>query len=225
MQSFYDSLIQLESRFDVDKREPIFILRDAFRKGQQKIAQDKLLNYLKQANEVDELLKPLPTGSLIHYACIHGWTTIVSQLIDLGFDIENSDMRGDSCLSLACTWNHEELALFLLEKGANITVQNHQGNTPLHGACRRGMHKFLERVMALKQVFDVNIQNLEGESLLHACIQPKENNSKDNVFVWKLLLRHPQINTHIKDNQGRTACELAVQLDAFDYLEGLELYN
>jgi ankyrin repeat protein len=51
------------------------------------------------------------------------------------WDLQERDKDGDTILHVACGNGFEEIAIRLLESGAETNVQNYQGSTPLHIAC------------------------------------------------------------------------------------------
>ncbi|CAG8459568.1 27087_t:CDS:2 [Dentiscutata erythropus] len=79
------------------------------------------------------------------YAVTNGHTKCVEILLGAGAQIEPQIEDGHSHipLSLACKYGHEDIAMLLLEKGAQI-IPDAEGLTPLHLASREGHHKLLK---------------------------------------------------------------------------------
>ncbi|CAG8534348.1 4022_t:CDS:2, partial [Cetraspora pellucida] len=79
------------------------------------------------------------------YAVTNGHTKCVEILLEAGARIEPQGEDGHSRipLSLACEYGHENVAMLLLEKGAQI-ILDAEGLSPLHLAAREGHHKLLK---------------------------------------------------------------------------------
>jgi len=63
----------------------------------------------------------------------------------------------------ACENEYTETALYLLQKGANPKLADHEENTALHVACEKGM---VEVVVAMKHGSDLTKKNKNGETAL-----------------------------------------------------------
>lgn len=76
----------------------------------------------------------------LHWACEKGQTELVITLID----DKNADIHSiggymqNTPLNIACRDNNMELAMALLDRGANIHTRNIKKITPLHYACKNG---------------------------------------------------------------------------------------
>lgn len=68
--------------------------------------------------------------TLLHMHAYEGNKDFVSQLIDLGANINILDRSGDSPLHRACTRGNVECIKLLIEKGAKIDIKNLNGETP-----------------------------------------------------------------------------------------------
>ncbi|CAG8601874.1 21079_t:CDS:2 [Gigaspora margarita] len=79
------------------------------------------------------------------YAVTNGHTKCVEILLGAGARIEPQATDGHSHipLSLACKYGHEDIAMLLLEKRAQI-IPDSEGLSPLHLASREGHHKLLK---------------------------------------------------------------------------------
>ncbi len=77
--------------------------------------------------------RPLRPGDL-PTAAAAGALATVQRLLELGFAVDTQDDQGASALLRACGAGHREVAIFLLEAGANPVTPAHSGVTPLAAA-------------------------------------------------------------------------------------------
>ena len=126
----------------------------------------------------------------LYIASCRGYLDIVRSLIDRGADlnVRCNDWimySGDESwtpLHGAIHNDHPDIALFLLERGANPDIRSDRDQTPLYIASSRG-HADVVRSLIDRRV-DLNAASCEGRAPLHAAIQ---NNHRDIVL---LLLEH-----------------------------------
>ena len=76
--------------------------------------------------------------------CGHG------TLVKKAADIDCRDRKETTPMILACTNNWEEVAMFLLNKLADPTWQDHRGNSAISIAYELGMSAFMKRQRDLK---------------------------------------------------------------------------
>jgi ankyrin repeat protein len=121
----------------------------------------------------------------LHLACYYGQLDVAEMLLNLGAQVNASDIRGHTSLhqvtlgignynyksSGMVAWDIEEhprrvirLAQRLLESGADINAQNEEHETPLHLASRLRLHEMAR--FLLKHGADVSVKNSEGKSPL-----------------------------------------------------------
>lgn len=188
-------------------KTPEELLMIRVRKGDREAA-DQLL----QEKNLPPNFFDLPCGSLVHYACVYGWTDLVLQLLDTGIDVNTTDMRGDTCLNLACMWNHEDLALKLLDCGANPDIKNTNGTIAVHAAASRGMMKVVSKI--LDQGFShPNITNRLNQTMLH-CFLLQYLDNKEKVVAQDMILKIVDtagFDINIQDYGGNTALHYACQ--------------
>lgn len=150
----------------------------------------------------------LPQGSLAHYASRYGWIDVVFNLFDLGLGVDDVDKNGDTCLSIACQWNQEELALKLLEKGARIDVKNRNGNTAFHCACIRGVFQVIKMISHDKK-FDFSLLNAQNQTVLHCCFLNKQEISEQYEKLLPSVLDQGLAYVNVQDNLGNTPLHYA----------------
>ena len=93
------------------------------------------------------------------------------------------------------------LSSFLARKDIDYTVQNSDGQTPLHLICESGNCEDLEAVIDYKRKINPNMQDNKGFTPLHIL-------SQANQFKGVQLLCSANANPSVEDNQGRTPLTL-----------------
>ena len=122
-------------------------------------------------------------------------------------DVNTICKNGESLLLLATKNDNYITANFLLEKGADVNIPNLAGVTPLHLVARTDT-KQSERIFDLlirNKNLDVNVKDMEGYTPLMRAVE------FENLIVIKHLVRM-HANLEIKNNYGKDARELAMQL-------------
>ena len=77
-------------------------------------------------------------------------------------DIEKTDDKYNTLLTLSVKFHSFEICKFLIEKGANINTQNIYLNTPLHYAFASKLYKFID--LLISKGADENIKNIYGQT-------------------------------------------------------------
>ncbi|TWW55201.1 26S proteasome non-ATPase regulatory subunit 10 26S proteasome regulatory subunit p28 [Takifugu flavidus] len=120
----------------------------------------------------------------LHWACSAGHTNIVEFLLDLGVEVNLED----------------DIALMLLENGADPNVTDKLESTPLHRASAKGNYRLIQ--LLLKQGASTNIQDSQGNTPLHlAC-------DEERVEAAKLLVEHGA-SIYIENKEEKTPLQLA----------------
>jgi hypothetical protein len=109
---------------------------------------------------------------------------------------------GFTPLQLACFFGHEEMALWLIEQGAdvNAAAKNKQGVAPIHATTANGNLTVLEAL--LKKGAAVNARQEGGYTALH------EAANSGNLAMTRLLLEHGADAT-LTTGEGKTALDIA----------------
>jgi ankyrin repeat protein len=89
---------------------------------------------------------------------------------------------------------------YLIERGADLTVQDHKGNTPLHAAVERGDIAVVKLI--LDQGANINARNKIDQVPLHIAV------SNDHLNVVQLLL-NKKADFSIPDRSGKIPLDLA----------------
>ena len=126
-----------------------------------------------------------------------GHTEIVELLISAGADV-NAVGYGDSqtALSRAILFGHHKTAIALLEAGADATIANDSGNTPLHAAAYRGHHGIHKAL--LKEDVDIDAQGEPDNKT--ALMLAAETGHERNV----MLLLQAEADPTLRTKRGAT---------------------
>ena len=148
----------------------------------------------------------------LHYASERGHVEVVSKLLAVGAK-ENPDYvnsrnnSGTTPLMITCYNGHVNVATYLVEHGANIHLQDEDGDTCLHCAAGRGHIEVVSKLLAVgaKENPDyVNARNNSGITpLMITCY-----NGHMNVATY--LVEHGA-NIHLQDEDGDTCLHFAAQ--------------
>ena len=98
----------------------------------------------------------------------------MKKLLKKGVDINEKDEEfGNTPLNTAIAKDNEEMALLLLENGADASVQDNEGNNALHYAVEHNMVD-LAKIILNKFHETINRENIQGASVLwKAVMNPK----------------------------------------------------
>ena len=98
----------------------------------------------------------------IHAAVLMGDIDAIRQHIAAGTDLEQKDPLGGSTpLITACVFGKTEVAIVLMEAGANLDAKNNDGSTPLHCAALFGYPEIVSAL--LEHGADKTLKNNAGE--------------------------------------------------------------
>ncbi|WP_064643705.1 ankyrin repeat domain-containing protein [Orientia tsutsugamushi] len=107
-----------------------------------------------------------------------------------------------------------EITKVLLERNANVTLQDKDGNTPLHFAARDHNLKMTEILLSYGNAI-IDMQNNKGQTPLHLASTRPHNYqgasallSKESLSIAQALLTHGA-NVNLEDEDGNTALHCA----------------
>ncbi len=94
-------------------------------------------------------MDPFKFSSSLMVSAEVGNYTDVKKRLDAGENVNQVDGEGFTALYLACEHNHQEIALLLLDCGADPTIlpEFMSPSTPLHHAIRHGASTVCERII------------------------------------------------------------------------------
>ena len=130
----------------------------------------------------------------LHCASKSGHTDIAALLVDLGADVNATDLWKQSPLHAACTGKHLDTVRLLVQRGAEVNIPDGNRKCPLHIACENGEKKMTE--ILLQHNADVSARRDDGLTPFHiAC----ENG---HLEVAELLLQyHADINGSVREDR------------------------
>lgn len=109
----------------------------------------------------------------LHEAVLQGSLEIVWQHIDAGSDLDVIEPNGGSSpLITAAVFGKTEVALSLIEAGADVNFVNRDGSTPLHSAAFFCRTEILESL--LEHGADINLKNSSGSTAYETASVPFE---------------------------------------------------
>ncbi|KAK8877827.1 hypothetical protein M9Y10_004590 [Tritrichomonas musculus] len=143
--------------------------------------------------------------TLLHCAIESHNVEAAKMLIDNGCSIDARTLNfQDSPINLAIQEEQEEIFQMLVSKGANIEIENFEGETPIFTAIRYGNVKFVEKLISLKA--NVNKVNKGGNTPLHIAMMLHQEE------IGKILLKN---GSDVKKGEGNSLriAQQASQID------------
>lgn len=158
--------------------------------------------------------------------------SLVQMLIDAGADVNATNDYGetplikisDCCvLDVARFWlnyngenkkhfksfrkvsvkRHKELVRILIKNGADVNLQNSEGNTSIIRAAITGKYELI-KYLIFKENAKINVKNFNGETALHVAAKYNQMNVVD-------VLLDADADVRVKNNKNQTAFEVAVK--------------
>ncbi|NXN30160.1 RN5A ribonuclease, partial [Nycticryphes semicollaris] len=170
-------------------------------------------------------------GTAFIEAAAVGNKKILKLLFDFGVDINDHDYNGFTAFMEAAWYGKEETLRFLYSKGANVNLRRvvseekvklHKGGaTALMDACTE-RHFSVVEILVQEMGADMNIRdNKDRNALIHAL---KKGSAKERyesaVSIGRFLL-DCGIDVNSKDECGKTALILAVEMQSPDLVRAL----
>ena len=123
--------------------------------------------------------KAEPSAFALHSACRTGASLgLIAVLAMPAKDIDTLDDEGHTALYIACALCHWDIAVFLIEKGANPAIYcDSVGETPLHVICHSNSIGVLRKTLDLREqgrvLQNINLDKIvdvNNSNLLHAAV-------------------------------------------------------
>lgn len=148
----------------------------------------------------------------------NGLNNELKQMIKEGVDINQKDDFGYTLLHYAISNNHEDTALLLLNNGANCTVQDNNGATPLHYAYEYGMTNVAKAIVE-KNPKALIIKDKYGNQPLWTAVMNAEIPIEHIEF---LLQKGADKNN--KNKSGKSPYDLVKSYNIDDFTKLFEKY-
>lgn len=140
--------------------------------------------------------------NMLLQACKNNQKTVVQTFLKKGgVDVNKRDETGNTPLIYACLKSARDLVKLLLDNGADAGLGNQRGRMPLHFAAESGNYQIIE--MLAQAGADVNCTDNDGVTPLMVLAQ------KGKTDAALKLIKHPDIDISIADNNNRKAIDYA----------------
>ena len=138
--------------------------------------------------------------TMLHIAALSGSPELVSQLLDLGLDVNAMTLASETPLHLACVTGQTETIKLLLKNKAEVDAKSETGETPLHVAAGLG---YKDAVMTLLVwSADPNAANNLGNTPLHEAAR-----EGSTAVARRLFTRNIDVNA--RNAEGETPLAIA----------------
>ncbi len=114
--------------------------------------------------------------------------------------INHKELYGISMLHVAIMNNDEKTTRFLIEKNADVNIQDQGGASALHRATRANFERMVNILLEAEKL-DINIQVNEGYTPIMRAISTGRSD-----IIMLLIAKNPDCK--IRNNQGKTMIEL-----------------
>ena len=176
-----------------------------------------IVEYLIKVRQCNPRAQNSDSESPLHIACkMYTKLEIVKLLCDC--DVNTQTLKsGDTPLHYACKYNsyyHEAVKYLVEEKLANPTIQNSNGQLPLHIACSNISFKLVE--LLSKYNADFNCRTLTGDTPLHEVCKVDSYRFDENKQVVQFLVAEMNCDPNCQNNAGMTPLHYACKLNARD---------
>lgn len=115
-------------------------------------------------------------NTLLHDACSKGDIDVVEILINSSkFNLDQQNGEGETPLMLCVKYEpfHENIAILLVKHGADPTIKDNSGSTPIHLASLNGLARFIASLPQYKKKSYVDVLDKHKNTPLHLAVRKK----------------------------------------------------
>ena len=127
-------------------------------------------------------------------------TSVFTERLAAGFDIDDQDLEGNTPLMTAAALNKPKFVAYLLEMGAKVDLRNYSGMSALHKAALAGNNEIID--ILIDHGAEVNLPDLDGFTPLMLAT------STEKRFTVELLVRRGALIS-FKNSKGLSAIDIA----------------
>lgn len=152
--------------------------------------------------------------NMLLQACRNNQRGVVQAFLKRGgVDVNKRDESGNTPLIYVCMKSARDLAKLLLDSGADVNLGNQKNRMPIHFAGEAGNFQIIS--MLIDAGADVNCTDNDGVTPLMLLAR----NGKTDAALQ--LLKVPEIDIGIKDNEGRMAIDYATSAGLRELVKAL----
>ena len=152
--------------------------------------------------------------SLIHFATIGGFLSIVQYLIEKqNINKEIKGKGGKTPLHYACEKGHLPIIEYLVSKGVNIEARDKKEKTPVHYACQGGHLQIVEYLMS--KYVNIGAITKTGNHVIHYA------SMGGLVPIIHYLITQLNVNKDLQGNNKKTPLHCACEKGQFPVVEYL----
>lgn len=167
---------------------------------------EKLRIFSEVVVNEQEFLKAAEAGNVV----------VVKYLLVNKINVNTKDAQAETALMKASVKGHANIVKLLLDSGADTSIQNGIGYTALMKASYKGQEKIVKLLLKHNNKIDsINYQNLHGQTALILA------STMGYYNIVKLLLEY-KADSNIKDNEGTSALNEAIQFNYKNIIKLLE---
>lgn len=149
-------------------------------------------------NACDESLNTILMNAI--YKQKHNIINMLLQASDININLKN--IMGNTALHIAIFYGYTDLAYILINKGADLNIENVYQETPLLIAVTKNNYIIVEDLIKSK-VIDIDHKNINNETSLMIAVK------KGYTYIVNILLK-AGANTYLLDPKGLSALEIAI---------------
>lgn len=166
------------------------------------VCKEAVVGYFLLLGGNPNAINPKDGGNLLHLAIrLDKPRSLLRRLVKSEIDLDHKDAEGITPLTLLFAREDLEMALELLEAGANPNVSDHKGITPVHYAAQKLNHELLAKLLFLGADFEVI--SAAGRTPLHLAAAMGINPDVAAVF------HQADVDMNAYDNEGLTPLHYA----------------